>query len=60
MSGLKVSALVETCATHSLVRSRTVISLHSGIEFIQEKFKAMNYEIRHVMGKINATPITCI
>ena len=33
VSGLKVSALVDMVATHNLASSRTVGSLHSGMEF---------------------------
>ena len=57
VSGLKVSALVDTGSSHSLVSKKTALSLHSGMESCQAKFKAVNSAVRDVTGMIRAAPI---
>ena len=57
VSGLRVSALVDTGSSHSLVSRKTIVSLHSGMERSQAKFKAVNSAVRDVTGKICAAPI---
>ena len=46
VSGLKVSELIETGATHNLVGIRTGTSLHNALEFSQVNFKEMNSEVK--------------
>ena len=42
MNGLKVFVLVDTSATHSVVRKQNVTSLHSTVEGSQGTFKGVN------------------
>ena len=58
VSDLRVSALVDMGATHSLVRSRKVSSLHSSLESSQAWFKAVNLKMELVMGRVDAAPLT--
>ena len=57
VSGLRGSVLVDTGSSHSLVSKKTAVSLHSGMEIFQAKFKGVNSVVRDVTGKICAAPI---
>ena len=57
VSGLRVSALVDTGSSHSFVSSKTVGSLHTGMERSQANFKVANSMVRDVTGKICTAPI---
>ena len=58
VSGLRVSTLVDTGTTHSLVSSRTVSSLHSSLEGSQAWFKAVNSEMKLVTERVDVAPLT--
>ena len=58
VSGLKVTTLVDSGASHSFVSERTAWGLHCKVECDGSSFKVVNSEVKPVAGIVRSAPLT--